>query len=71
MDQLLPEFTRIEIGSLGLLRGLLRWAAIGLGMALGGLVLLLFWSVAALDGFQEAIARRVPSVHGRYGRGNH
>jgi len=70
MDHLLPELFRIEIGSLWLLRGLLRWTAIGLGMALGGLVLLLFWSIAGLDGFVEELARRAPSVHARHIRGN-
>jgi hypothetical protein len=52
-----------ETASLLLLHGLLRIAVITLGMAMGGIVLLLFWSAGGISAWLEVLTE-----HGSAGR---
>jgi len=50
------NFLTLEIASLGLLRGLVKATAIGLGMAFATVLLALFWAGGALSEALEAIS---------------
>jgi len=45
----------IEVGALGLLQQLLRASAIGIGMSVAAVLLLLFWSAAALGELLDSL----------------
>jgi hypothetical protein len=62
MNNLSSLLFHAKTGSLWLLQGLLRGAVISLGMALGGTVLLLFWSAGATSALLEALTEQGPAA---------
>ncbi|HEV2333288.1 MAG TPA: hypothetical protein VGV16_09020 [Gammaproteobacteria bacterium] len=61
MKSLHLNFLALEIGSLWLLRGLVKASAVGLGMAIAATLLVLFWFGSALSEALDAISEHVRS----------
>ncbi|HEV2111478.1 MAG TPA: hypothetical protein VGT99_09005 [Gammaproteobacteria bacterium] len=57
MNAIHTPLHRIEIASLGALHQLLRASAIGLGMSVAAVLLLLFWSAGAMGELLDSLTK--------------